>query len=167
MNTSFDRLNIVNTYGAFGTVGRKRYEVVIAGTNALHPTDSSDWREYEFKCKPGDVMRRPCVVSPYHYRLDWQIWFAAMSDISRQPWLVHFVYQLLEGDQGALSLLATDPFPDGPPRFIRANLYEYHFTDWDDPSGAWWTRHFVRRYLPPLSKDDARLQEFMKRRGWL
>src|SRR6185503_16251690 len=86
MNTSFDRLELVNTYGAFGSVGRLRPEIVFEGTRDETPSDDSAWRAYEFPCKPGDVMRRPCVVAPYQYRLDWQIWFAAMSTAERYPW---------------------------------------------------------------------------------
>ena len=108
MNSSFDRLHLVNTYGAFGSVGRTRNEIVLLGTDGV-PTDGKvRWREYEFKCKPGDIHRRPCVVAPYQLRLDWQIWFAAMSSYDREPWLLHLIYKLLQGDRGALSLLASD-----------------------------------------------------------
>jgi len=86
MNTSFDPLDLVNTYGAFGSVGRERDEIIFEGTNDAVPGDAADWRPYEFKCKPGDPMRRPCVISPYHYRLDWLMWFAAMSEPQAYPW---------------------------------------------------------------------------------
>ena len=163
MNGSFDRLHLVNTYGAFGSVGKRRREIIVEGTSDAAITESTLWRAYEFKCKPGDVHRRPCVVAPYQYRIDWQIWFAAMSSYQRQPWFVHFVAKLLQGDAGALSLLATDPFPDAPPRFIRAELYEYEFTRFGDPSGAWWTRKRVGPYLPPVSLDTPGLRTFLRR----
>jgi len=166
MNGSFDRLHLVNTYGAFGSVGQRRYEVIIEGAADDVVTPSTQWREYEFRCKPGDVRRRPCVVAPYHYRLDWQIWFAAMSDAAHNPWLVHFIAKLLEGDPGAVSLLANNPFPERPPRAVRAELYEYAFTPWEDSSGAWWTRRRVGEYLPPLTRDDLRLSRFLERYGW-
>jgi hypothetical protein len=166
MNGSFDRLHLVNTYGAFGSVGKKRNEVIIEGTSDASLTDATQWRAYEFKCKPGDVYRRPCVVAPYHYRLDWQIWFAAMSTYRRQPWLVHFIDKLLRGDAGALSLLANNPFPNAPPRFIRAELYEYAFTRVGDSSGAWWTRTRIGSYLPPVSLENAGLQRFLRHYGW-
>src|SRR6185295_1514456 len=76
MNTSFEAFELVNTYGAFGTVGRVRPEIVFEGTDDVTIGPDTQWREYEFRCKPGDVHRRPCVISPWHYRLDWQIWFA-------------------------------------------------------------------------------------------
>ena len=111
MNTSFDPLDLVNTYGAFGSVGRERDEIVLEGTDDPVPGDDADWRAYEFKCKPGDPMRRPCVVSPYHYRLDWLMWFAAMSRPEAYPWTLHLVWKLLHADPGALGLLAGNPFP--------------------------------------------------------
>src|SRR5262249_2229410 len=91
-------------------------------------TDSTQWLEYEFKCKPGDVYRRPCVVAPYHYRLDWQIWFAAMEDPRDNPWLVHFVAKLLQGDAAPPRLLADHPVPPRsaqvhPRRALRLSLY--------------------------------------------
>lgn len=166
MNTSFDRLHLVNTYGAFGSIGRTRDEIIIEGTDDDAITGATEWRAYEFKCKPGDLARRPCVVAPYHYRLDWQIWFAAMSDYQRNPWLVHFVYKLLDNDRDALGLLANNPFPDRPPRYVRAELYRYQFTKPGDASGAWWVRSFVEEYLPPLSRDDSRLREYIRSHGW-
>jgi Lipase maturation factor len=102
----------------------------------------------------------------YHYRLDWQMWFAAFTGPERQPWLIHFVYQLLSGDQGVKSLLAGDPFPDHPPHFIRAELYRYRFTRPGDGSGAWWERTHVAPYLRPLSVDDPALVRIVDSMGW-
>jgi len=167
MNTSFNRLELVNTYGAFGSVGRLRPEIVFEGAGDETVTAQTQWREYEFKCKPGDVMRRPCVVAPYQERIDWQIWFAAMSTPERYPWTLHLVWKLLHADRGALSLLANDPFPDAPPRWIRARLYRYEFEPSGDPSGAWWKRTLVDEWLPPLSADDLRLRRFLVAHGWL
>ena len=166
MNTSFDPLNLVNTYGAFGSVGRERPEIVFEGTDDPTPGDATTWRAYEFPCKPGDPIRRPCVVSPYQPRLDWQIWFAAMSTPERYPWTLHLVWKLLHGDAGTLSLLAGNPFPDAPPRWIRATLYRYHFVPAGDPGGAWWRRERLGEWLPPLSADDPRLRRFLAAYGW-
>jgi hypothetical protein len=98
MNRSFDPLHLLNTYGAFGSVGRERYEIVLEGTRDAEPGPNAHWEAYEFPCKPGDLQRRPCVISPYHYRIDWQLWFAAMSEIGDEPWLVRLVWKLLRGD---------------------------------------------------------------------
>ncbi|HMI91963.1 MAG TPA: lipase maturation factor family protein, partial [Polyangiales bacterium] len=99
MNQSFDPLHLVNTYGAFGSVGRVRNEIVLQGTREPAVETAVDWREYELPCKPGDVRRRPCLITPYHYRLDWQMWFAAMSEPESEPWFVHLVYKLLTGER--------------------------------------------------------------------
>jgi hypothetical protein len=166
MNTSFDRLALVNTYGAFGSVGRLRPEIVFEGTRDVAPSEESEWRVYEFPCKPGDVMRRPCVCAPYQYRLDWQIWFAAMSTPEQYPWTLHLVWKLLHGDRGALSLLANDPFPEEPPLWIRARRYRYEFAPPGEPGDAWWTRTLLGEWLPPLSVDDPRLLRFLRLHGW-
>lgn len=117
MNRSFDPFELVNTYGAFGTVGRERFEVVLSGTRDETPGSQTVWQEYELKCKPGDPTRAPCVITPYHYRLDWQIWFAAFPWASYQtePWTVHLVWKLLHNDPRTLGLLAKNPFPGPPP----------------------------------------------------
>jgi len=166
MNTSFDRLHLVNTYGAFGSVGRQRPELVVEGTDETAITETTEWRPYEFKCKPGAVARRPCQISPYHYRLDWQIWFAAMSDVRRHPWTIHLVAKLLEGDPAVLTLFAENPFPDGPPRYVRIMRYRYEFVPRGDASGAWWQRELVGQWFPPLEADGVRMQRMLREYGW-
>ncbi len=165
MNTSFGALDLVNTYGAFGTVGRERREIVFEGTDDAVPGASSAWREYPFECAPCDPARRPCVITPYHYRLDWQIWFAAMASPDDYPWTLRFVWKLLHNDPLTLSLLAGNPFPDAPPRFVRARLYIYRFAS--PGSGRWWDRELRGDWIPPLSVDDVRLRKFLEAHDWL
>jgi hypothetical protein len=156
MNASFDPLRLVNTYGAFGAVTRVRREVVLEGTDDPAPGPDSAWKEYQFKAKPGDPRRRPRQVAPYHLRLDWLMWFAAMSPPAAHPWLVELVTRLLEGDPATRRLLGRpDPFPDQPPAVVRARLYRYRFTTAAERrhSGAWWHRDLVGEYLPPLRLD--------------
>ena len=164
MNTSFDRLHLVNTYGAFGHIGKVRREIILLGTLDPVPGPDSEWVEYEFKCKPGDPDRRPCFLSPYHLRLDWQMWFATMADYRTQPWFVHFVYKLLHADAGALSLLDDDPFDGQRPTAIRADLFEYHFAA--PGSAAYWERERVGTYLPILRAADPQLQRAIEGFGW-
>jgi Lipase maturation factor len=167
MNTSFDRLHLVNTYGAFGTVGRVRREIVFEGTSDPVINAQTKWKEYEFPAKPGNPMRRPCIITPYHYRLDWQMWFAAMATPEQYPWTLNFVWKLLHNDSQTLSLLANNPFPKQPPRYIRAVLYRYRFAPPGNPSGAWWVRRRVGSWLPPLSVDDPAFRRFLADYGWL
>jgi hypothetical protein len=167
MNTSFDPFELVNTYGAFGSVGRERREIVFEGTDAEELGPEALWREYELPAKPGAVNRRPCWIAPYQPRLDWALWFAAMSRPDRYPWTLHLVAKLLRGERGVLQLLANDPFPDHPPRFVRARLYRYEFAPPGDPSGAWWTRTLLGEWLPPLELGDARLARFLEAYDWL
>jgi hypothetical protein len=153
MNASFDPFHIVGTYGAFGSVTKERYEVVIEGTAEPVLTPQTVWREYEFKGKPGDVRRRPPQVAPYHLRLDWLMWFAAMSSPMYHDWFVPLLGKLLEGDRPTLRLLRNDPFEGGRPRFVRALLYLYRFTTSAErrETAAWWHRELVGDYVPPVS----------------
>ena len=153
MNTSFDPLHLVNTYGAFGSITKERYEIVVEGTDEPVLTPSTTWREYEFKAKPGDVRRRPPQYAPYHLRLDWLMWFAAMSSPMYHPWFVPLVVKLLEADPPTLRLLRIDPFAGARPRFVRATLYLYRFTTPRErrESRAWWVRSRVDEYLRPVS----------------
>jgi hypothetical protein len=153
MNTSYDPLHLVNTYGAFGSITKIRNEIVIEGTDDATPGARSVWREYQFKGKPGDPMHRPPQVAPYHLRLDWLMWFAAMSTPQEHDWFVPLLAKLLEGDRETLGLLRTNPFPDRPPTFVRAQYYRYHFTTPDEHrrTGAWWRRELLGSYYPPVS----------------
>ncbi|MBV8927947.1 MAG: lipase maturation factor family protein, partial [Mycobacteriaceae bacterium] len=157
MNMAFNRYHLVNTYGAFGSIGRVRLEVVIEGTDEDEITDRTVWKEYEFKGKPGDPGRLPRQWAPYHLRLDWLMWFAAISPFYAQDWLGPFVVRLLENDRPTLRLLRRNPFPDKPPRFVRAQLYEYRFTTWRElrHEHAWWHRTLVGEYLPPVARRKA------------
>nr|WP_260859821.1 lipase maturation factor family protein [Streptomyces cupreus] len=152
MNRSFDPLHLVNTYGAFGSVSRVRYEVVIEGTDEDVPREDSDWREYEFKGKPGDPRRWPRQFAPYHLRLDWLMWFAALSPAYAGSWFGALVERLLENDPATLKLLRRSPFPpETPPRYVRARLFRYRYTTWHElrETGACWKRTYVREYMPP------------------
>jgi len=165
MNSSFDRLNLVNTYGAFGSVGRERDEIIFEGTSDQFITRESEWKEYEFKAKPGDPNRRPPFIAPYQPRIDWQIWFAAMSSPAKYPWTLHFVWKLLYNDPDALSLLANNPFPNAPPHYIRARLYRYRFAPVGDK--AWWTRELVGDWLPELSIENREFRRLLEEMDWL
>ena len=156
MNASFDPLRLVNTYGAFGAITRVRREVVLEGTDDPAPGPATTWREYQCKAKPGDPRRRPRQIAPYHLRLDWLLWFAAMSPPSGHPWTARLVMRLLEHDPATRRLLGRpDPFPDHPPALVRARLYRYRFTTPAErrQTGAWWSRDLVGEYLPPLRLD--------------
>jgi hypothetical protein len=156
MNASFDPFRLVNTYGAFGSITRRRYELVIEGTWDADVTPETEWREYEFKGKPGDPRRRPPQVAPYHLRLDWLMWFAALSPAYAEPWLVPLLYRLLTADKDVLRLLGGGrrghPFYEAPPVFIRVVRYRYRFTSWRErrETGAWWDRSPAGEFVAPV-----------------
>ena len=156
MNASFNNLHLVNTYGAFGSVTKERREIVIEGTSDKTVDDSTDWKAYEFKGKPGDPFRTPPQIAPYHLRLDWQMWFAAMKDVRSSPWFIRLVLKLLQNQKSVTGLLKTNPFKEEAPRFIRARLYVYRFTTSAEKkeSGRVWTRDFKYEYMQPQSLNN-------------
>lgn len=155
MNFSFNPVHLVNTYGAFGRVTKTRYEIIIEGTVDKPSDTDAEWEPYEFKAKPGNPSRIPPQVSPYHLRLDWQIWFAAMSSHHHHPWFGKLLIRLLEGDDKTIKLLKHNPFPGRPPAYIRARLFRYRYTTSKEQkeTGQWWKREFVREYFQPISLD--------------
>jgi lipase maturation factor 1 len=148
---SVSPFQIINSYGLFAVMTTTRPEIVIEGSN-----DGVTWLPYEFKYKPGDLTRRPAWVAPHQPRLDWQMWFAALGDYQSDPWIVRFMVRLLQGSPEVLRLLGRNPFPDAPPHYIRAMLYQYHFTTPAERkgTGAWWSRELKGVYVPAGSLRD-------------
>jgi hypothetical protein len=167
MNTSFDPLNLVNTYGAFGTVGRERMNVVFEGTNDDEPTDSANWQPYIYKGLPVLLNERPPQVAPYHLRFDWQMWFAAMSAPEEYPWTYHLIWKMLHNDKNALTLFRNNPFSEKPPKYIRAVLYQYQFAEPGNKKRLWWSRQKVNDWIPAMSVQDPQLIDILKKEGWI
>lgn len=164
MNTRFNNYRIVNTYGAFGSVTKNRYEIIIEGTRDTIISPQIEWKEYEFKGKPGDVRYLPRQFAPYHLRLDWLMWFLPFNLVfnsggqtggptHHKEWFVNFIVKLLKNDSSTLKLIRKNPFPVIPPHFIRARVYEYKFTTPSErkTTGAWWKRKLVGEYLPLIT----------------
>ena len=158
MNYCWNRWHLVGAYGAFGSVTKERYEVVIEGTTDERPDQHSVWKEYGFRGKPVELNRTPPVVAPYHLRLDWMIWFLPFGvsvyedDIyirGHDLWFVRFMLKLLRNDKQLLKLLRHNPFPDRPPVWVRAKFYQYHFTARGEKNI--WKRRYLGEYCPELS----------------
>lgn len=140
--------SLVNSYGLFAVMTTSRPEIIVEGSE-----DGEHWIPYEFKYKPGDLKRRPEFMAPHMPRLDWQMWFAALGNVRQNPWLVNFLIRILQGSPQVTALLGQNPFPEKPPRYIRAMVFNYHFTD---PSiqkreAVWWRRTLQKPYCPPLA----------------
>lgn len=129
-------------------------------------TQKTVWTPYDFKAQPGDLTQRPPFIAPYQPRLDWQIWFAAMGDPGQYPWVFHLIWKLLHNDPVTLRLFAGNPFPDGPPRFIRFRLFQYRFAPLSHSGGLWWERTELGLWLPPLSADNSQLQRILQYYEW-
>jgi len=138
----------LNGYGLFRVMTKTRPEIIVEGSQ-----DGVTWLTYEFQYKVGDPQRAPPIVAPHQPRLDWQMWFAALDDIRGEPWFMNFLARLLQGSPTVVRLLKMNPFPDSPPRYVRARLFEYHFTNALEKSqtGAWWKREEQGLYCPPVS----------------
>ncbi|MET1155283.1 lipase maturation factor family protein [Arthrobacter sp.] len=148
MNASFNNWHLANAYGAFGSITRQRYEVVVEGS-----ADGVHWQEYGFKGKPGDPRRMPPQIAPYHLRLDWLMWFLALGSPGAS-WFIPLLRRLLEADRATLKLLRHDPFNGEPPLLVRATLYHYRFSTWAERrrTGQWWIRNESGQLVPPLSR---------------
>jgi hypothetical protein len=148
-----ERYYFFNSYGLFAVMTTTRMEIEVEGSN-----DQKVWQAYEFKYKPGDLHTAPVLVAPHQPRLDWQMWFAALSDWRSTPWFPNFISRLLQGSPDVLRLLKTNPFPLAPPKYIRAELYSYTFTDPAEKSktGNWWQRRYAGEYMPMISLRSKR-----------
>ncbi len=157
MNSTYNPLHLVNSYGAFGNITRERNELVVEGTSEMSVTPDTQWLEYEFKGKPGDPRRRPPQVAPYHLRLDWLMWFAAMSPAYAEAWLAPLLLKLLCNDPATVHLLRCTPFKERRPTYIRVLLYRYRFTTPRErrATGAWWVRRRLGTYVAPVQARDS------------
>jgi uncharacterized membrane protein YphA (DoxX/SURF4 family) len=141
----------VNSYGLFAVMTTTRPEIIVEGSD-----DGTSWKPYEFRYKAGDLKRRPPWIAPFQPRLDWQMWFAALGNFNDEVWFHAFCERLLEGSPGVLALLERDPFSGKPPRYLRAQLRQYHFTDAATrrSSGASWTSDLLGNYAPIISRES-------------
>jgi predicted DCC family thiol-disulfide oxidoreductase YuxK len=150
-----ESFHIVNGYGLFRVMTKTRPEIIIEGS-----ADGNEWAPYEFRWKPGDLTRAPGWVAPHQPRLDWQMWFAALGTYRHNPWFVSLLERLLQNAPDVTRLLARNPFPGTPPKYVRAQLFEYHFTTAEEhrATGAWWKREERGEYLPAVSLENFERQ---------
>ncbi|CAG5132461.1 unnamed protein product, partial [Candidula unifasciata] len=159
--------HVTSSYGLFrrmtGVGGRP--ELIIEG-HAKDRQAADGWLTYEFLYKPGNVSEAPPIVAPHQPRLDWQMWFAALGNYQNNPWFLNLVCRLLQNQPEVLQLLAHNPFPDKPPKYIRATLYHYHYTSPKDCAGKtrcdWWKREEKHTYLPGFSLEDKAFADYLK-----
>ena len=146
---------LVNSYGLFAVMTTERPEIIVEGSD-----DGQNWLAYEFCYKPGDLKRSPVFVAPHQPRLDWQMWFAALGNYRANPWFINFCIRLLQGKPDVLRLLAKNPFPEKPPQFLRAVVYDYRFSDpaTKRRDGVWWTRQEKGLYCPVMQLPQQRGQ---------
>jgi len=149
-----DPFRSLNRYGLFAVMTTRRPEIVIEASD-----DGVTWKGYAFKYKPGDdLTRRPSFCTPHMPRLDWQLWFAALSDVQANDWFVNLMVRLLQNEPAVVDLFESNPFGNRAPRYVRAVLYDYHFTSFEQrrASAGWWRRERIGLYCPPISLDNVR-----------
>ena len=146
------QFRIVNSYGLFANMTHERPEIVLEGSH-----DGETWKAYEFHYKPGDPARRPPIIAPHQPRLDWQMWFAALGQVQHNQWVLTLAVQLLQDKDSAKSFFAVNPFPDAPPKYLRAVVYNYNFTTPEEraASGNWWKRRLKGPYFPPIKLPEV------------
>jgi lipase maturation factor 1 len=151
LQSALEPLHVANGYGLFAVMTTTRPEIVFEASN-----DGTTWREYVFRYKPGPLDRRPRQVAPYQPRLDWQLWFAALGGLNSNRWVLALTRRLLEGSGAVEGLIGPSPLPGGPPKYVRALLYDYTFTDLGAlrSTGRWWKRRLLGTYVPPITRDD-------------
>lgn len=142
---------IANEYGLFAVMTRGRYEIEFQGSQ-----DGTTWLAYPFRYKPQDVKEPPRIYAPYQPRFDWNLWFASLGSWREYPIVVNTEVQLLSNDRDVLSLFAGNPFPNQPPRMVRAVLWQYWFTSMEEKrkQGPWWRREFLGLYAPTLERES-------------
>jgi hypothetical protein len=157
MNASFNRWHLVNAYGAFGSVTKHRFEVIVEGTMSIPPTGDAEWREYEFRGKPGDPSRIPPQIAPYHERLGWLLWFLALGSPGG-AWFPALLRKLLEADPALLALLRLDPFDGVAPTYVRARMFAYRFSTRAErrDTGLWWIRTPMATLVGPTALSGTR-----------
>uniref|UniRef100_A0A2R5LLL9 Lipase maturation factor n=1 Tax=Ornithodoros turicata TaxID=34597 RepID=A0A2R5LLL9_9ACAR len=166
-HSKVEPFSITSSYGLFrrmtGIDGRP--EVILEGSES----STGPWKEYHFLYKPGNVSCAPPINIPHQPRLDWQLWFAALGRLEHNPWFVGLVHRLLTNQDEVLNLIDRErsPFPQSPPKYMRAQLYTYHYTPYDPKRrmpnvGDWWTRSNPTEYMPPLQKDHPSLTQFLQ-----
>jgi Lipase maturation factor len=141
-------LQIANRYGLFARMTWARYEIEFQGSD-----DGRTWIPYPFRFKPQDLDRAPLVYAPYHPRFEWNLWFAMLGSINEAPWVASAEVRLLEASPPVLALFAGNPFAGRAPKFVRAEIYQYWFTDLATHrrTGAWWRREDLGRFGPTLT----------------
>ncbi|OGW72114.1 MAG: hypothetical protein A2Y02_02840 [Omnitrophica bacterium GWA2_52_12] len=153
---------LTNRYGLFAVMTQERHEIILEGS-----LDGQDWRPYEFRWKPGDPMKRPEFVAPHQPRLDWQMWFAALGSVRQNSWVLGLMRQILFESKPVLDLLGHNPFPGKAPRYVRARVYDYRFTDpaTKRATGAWWQRTWIGEYAPVMARMGTTVYLLKKQDG--
>jgi hypothetical protein len=146
---ALEPFRIANQYGLFAVMTPHRYEIEFQGSN-----DGATWVAYPFRYKPQDVSMRPRIYAPYQPRFDWNLWFASLGDWRHYPIVPRTEELLLTNDGDVLGLFAANPFPNAPPHYVRAVLWQYWFTSLQEKraTGHWWRRQFLGSYAPTIAR---------------
>ena len=137
---ALEPFRIANQYGLFAVMTNGRYEIEFQGSN-----DGLNWTAYSFRNKPQALNEAPRIYAPYQPRFDWNLWFASLGDWRQDEIAPVTEQRILENDKDVLALFRSDPFPQAPPRYVRAVLWQYWFTSREEKraTGNWWRRQYT------------------------
>jgi hypothetical protein len=146
---ALEPFRIANQYGLFAVMTRGRYEIEFQGSD-----DGISWTPYIFRYKPQALNEAPRIYAPYQPRFDWNLWFASLGSWREYPLVTNTEERLLTNDKDVLALFAGNPFPNKPPRQVRAVLWQYWFTSMPEKraTGNWWRRQLLGLYAPALER---------------
>jgi hypothetical protein len=146
---ALEPLRIANRYGLFAVMTHGRYEIEFQGSQ-----DGKTWTAYPFRYKPQDLHEAPGIYAPYQPRFDWNLWFASLGPWQDSRFVVWTEERLIKNNGDVLELFAKNPFPNAPPREVRAVIYQYWFTDLRTKkvNGNWWRRELLGEYAPALQR---------------
>lgn len=149
---ALEPFRIANQYGLFAVMTRGRYEIEFQGS-----ADGHKWTPYLFRNKPQLLNEAPRIYAPYQPRFDWNLWFASLGGWRQNTFVPVTEERLLTGSPAVLSLFRDNPFPHGPPRYVRAVLWQYWFTSAEEKkaTGNWWKRQYVGLYAPELTMENG------------
>lgn len=170
----FNRLRLVGAYGVFPPNTSPPIKMVPV-MESSH--DGQTWTPIPWRFMPVGEHSPPRFIAPHHPRLDHSCIYVGLglnesdpvgglmfevkpyggSPYSQHSWLQRVVQRVLEGEPGVLSLLGKNPFPDGPPTWVRVvhQCLRPGSTERRTRCGKWWHARAMSVLHEPVRSDPS------------